>query len=216
MATAKNQRARRFTDLAWDSPELVSFWTWFQVMAPAQAERASKMELVDKDEAVRRTGSHWPEDLIAKWDDSLTWIWVEDTPSLRQFVTLLLIAGYGLDQSFAQALLPYFDRDGDRGLMQFGHSIAEAASTWVVRDVEERLGISIGRAYAQAGIIPPWSQLGWTEECQPAPGKDLHAYEPRMFMVECLDGIYYADSFWEHYAKELFGDIPANVLRCDS
>lgn len=210
------ERLPRLSDLAFRSPETAPFWIRFQVVAPHQAERVARIELLDTDEAVRRMGdTDFAAEVPYLAGPDGSWMWVNDTLELGEFVEVILRVGYGCDNVLTRPLIRYFVNDSSDDAMQFGHRVAEAAATWTISDVEERLGLTIGQAYANVGFIPVWADLRtWPVSGSDLPVPATHpAFEPHDFLLGCLDGLYHGDTFWLHYAWQLFGSLPQGALR---
>lgn len=225
MTTHTRNRIRRFKEVATESPELISWWVRFVHQCPDMATAADLIDVIDREEAIRRTSpGTWSGKGDARADTEAGWVFFASTPPL-QFFTQYLMASLAKSEVWHGDTVEICRYLGggiarmDQSLVSFGRRIFEAFSRWTVEDVEKRLGMSIGSAYSQAGMIPFWAcgHVGLQKGLRHL--RDLERYEemePKAFLDECLEGLAYQDSFCCHYAFMLLGPTPEipEDLRC--
>jgi hypothetical protein len=206
------------TGAVWRDPDLASWWVAFLTVAPAMADRLVQVKLVDAEEAARRSADMiWS---IPKCAFGSGWVFLDGSPKLHSFLTIAIGAAYNLKLEVAQHLAVSAHKASEHrseALAIYTHLVAEAAGTWSVGEVEERLGISIGKAYLQARTPPLWldpaqqDPLETDGEYRPGDPQTYVRYEPQEFVWNCLEGLYYEDDLWSHYAEKLFGPIPDDL-----
>lgn len=214
MKTETRSTERTLLDLVWEDPDLLSWWTRFQITAPAIADRLNEVRLVTDETAAAADGiTTWPQ-AGAGYGDG--WCCFEAAPRSGAFLCAGMGAAYQLKLPLAQSLadLAHLARESrSTALADFTHSAAVACGSWNVEEVERRLEMPLGKAYFQAGTVPLWVKdphAAWeTGEHQPEDPAEFLRREPTDFFLACLDGVLHRDTFWTHYSRLLFGPVPS-------
>lgn len=165
---------------------------------PDLAARAARIRVLT-DEEYRERGS----DRFNA--DSSEWVWFDEAPSHTSFARILAGVLFGVGHPISQYLgdlLGQAVMEQDEDVLRLVPQIAVASREWSIRGVEERLGMSLGAAYRQAGVIPVWEAGRGSGEM--SEGESIASMEPVEFLSNCTEGLLCDDSFWLEYTRRLF------------
>lgn len=196
--------------IAHSGEDLSLWWSRLAEIDAELAERAGGMQVLTDEEFLARGGR--PAAHTAGGGPG--WVWFRSAPSPSMVAAAIVWGVIGIGQPLApglQELLMRAVAHEDPKLVRTIRHAATAATRWTVADVEERLGMSLGTAYCDAGTRPRWGVLKVNPE-----NTDLSTYivcdadafsrEPLWFLFSCIEGLVWQDSWWEHFTERLFGE----------
>lgn len=177
---------------------LRTWWDEFVTVDPALAAQIRELDVVT-DAAFRRRGGDPTRHSYAGFPG---WIWFDEGEVGLSKFTIATIGGvFAIGQPLIASLADLLIEAGDRrdkGLTETIRGLATAYREWTVADVEVRLGMTIGAAYACGACIPLWSD-GLPSGRHPYPITDVEEFrrrEPREFLFGCAEGLLHEDPSW--------------------